>query len=357
LLLVDPETHALEHSAVDVLGRLPALPTRAAAACGETYSALIELVSPVCTEVGQAVGTLAAARQRLGAAGATVIGSGLHPAGEFGDVIHYPSPRYRLIAEEMRGLLSRTPTCAVHVHVGMPDAEAAIRACNGLRTHLPLLQALSANSPFWHGRDSGLASARAQVFRAFPTAEIPATFASFDEYAERVETLVTASDLPDYTFLWWDIRPHPALGTVEVRMMDSQSSLGEIAGLAALVHALSRHAVETQESWEDRDVLMESSFRAARDGLDATLWYDGALRPVREIARETVQLARPYARELGCDAALEEVERTLVEGNGAVRQRAAFERGGLPGLLAELVEETTVAEREVERLSAAGGRI
>jgi carboxylate-amine ligase len=236
----------------------------------------------------------------------------------------------------------------------MPDGEAAIRACNGLRAHLPLLQALSANSPFWHGRDSGLASARAQVFRAFPTSEIPAVFASFDEYAERIEMLVAAADLPDYTFLWWDIRPHPVLGTVEIRTMDSQSSLDDVAGLAALVHALACHAVEKGAPWEDRDVLMESSFRAARDGLDATLWYDGALRPVTEIARETVQLARPYARELGSDSALEEVERMLVDGNGAIRQRAAFAHGGLPNVLAQLAEETKQSGREAVRLSGAG---
>jgi glutamate---cysteine ligase / carboxylate-amine ligase len=357
LLLVDPVTHALEHSAVEVLERFPALPPRGAVACGETYSALVELVSPVCADVEEAVASLAAARQRLRGAGATAIGAGLHPAGEFGDVVHFPSRRYRLIADEMRGLLSRTPTCAVHIHVGMPDAEAAVRAFNGLRSHLPLLQALSANSPFWHGLDSGLASARAQVFRAFPTAEIPATFASFDEYAGHVARLVAASGLPDYTFLWWDIRLQPVLGTVEVRMMDSQSSLDEVAGLAALVHALARHAVEDQGSSDDRDVLMESSFRAARDGLEATLWYEGALRPVPEIAQETIQLARPYARELGCEAELEAVERMLADGNGAIRQRAAFERDGLAGVLDELVEETARTGHQAVGLGAIGEHI
>lgn len=352
LLLVDPITHALEHSAVQVLGRLP-VPRAGGGAYPETYSAVVELASPISADVTDAVASLAALRGRLRASGATAVGAGLHPDGAFGDVVHFPSERYRLLAAEMRGLLARTPTCALHVHVGMPDSEAAIRACNGLRTHLPLLQALAANSPFWHGRDSGLASARAQVFRAFPTAEIPAVFASFDEYAERVEKLVASGGLPDYTFLWWDVRPHPVLGTVEVRAMDSQSSLGSVAGLAALVHALARHAVEEQGRWENRDVLMQSSFRAARDGLDATLWHQGALRPVTEIARATLDLARPYAREAGSESALEEIERILVDGNGAVRQHAAFARGGLSAVLAELAEETTEDGREAVRLRAA----
>jgi carboxylate-amine ligase len=122
--------------------------------------------------------------------------------------------------------------------------------------------------------------------------------------------------------------------------MDSQSSLRVVAGLVALVHGLARRAVEERGPWERRDVLMESSFRAARDGLEATLWHDGALRPVTEVARNAIELARPYARELGSDCALEEIERVLVEGNGAVHQRAAFARGCLPTVLAELVDET-----------------
>jgi glutamate---cysteine ligase / carboxylate-amine ligase len=356
LLLVDPVTHALDHAAVEVLGRL-AVPPDEGAALPEAFSALLELTTPVCSEAGEAVAALAGLRGHLQAAGVTTIGSGLHPEGAFGDVVHYPSERYRLIAEDMRGLMSRTPTAALHVHVGMPDAEAAIRACNALRTHLPLFQALAANSPFWHGLDSGMASARAHVFRALPSSEIPPAFGSFDEYAENVELLTTAGGLPDYTFLWWDIRPHPVLGTIEVRAMDCQSSLDDVAGLAALVHALAVRAVESRGPWEHRNVLTESSFRAARDGLDATLWHDGAFRSVPEIAREAVQLALPYARELGCDGELEEIERMLVEGNGAARRRAAFARGGMPEVLADLVDETMHPARAGMKLGAAGERL
>jgi glutamate---cysteine ligase / carboxylate-amine ligase len=339
LVLVDPHTHALDHGAVDVIDRLT-VPSGEGGVYPEAYAAVVELVSPVCEDAPCAVAALGRLRRRLHGIGATAIGSGLHPDGAFGDVEHFPGERYRLIADEMRGLQARTPTCALHVHVGMPDAEAAIRAFNEMRSHLPLLQALAANSPFWYGRDSGLASARAQVFRALPRSEIPPAFSSFDEYAECTKALVAAGGMPNYTFVWWDIRPHPILGTLEIRAMDSQSSLGNAAGLAALVHSLARMAVEEHGPWEHREVLMESSFRAARDGLDATLWHDGALRPVPEIARATVERARPYARELGSEDALEEIERILIEGNGAARQRAAFASGGMTEVLAELVEET-----------------
>jgi carboxylate-amine ligase len=339
LLLVHADGHGLAHTAGEVLARLSTSPGEGTAQ-PEAYAEVVEMASPVCSDAAEAAGCAGVLRARLRATGATAIGAGLHPTGAFGDVVHFPSPRYRRVASEMRGLQTRTPTCALHIHVGMPDAEVAIRVCNALRTHLPLLQALAANSPFWHGRDSGLASARAQVFRAFPRSEIPAAFASFDEYAERVGALVAAGDLPDYTWLWWDIRPHPRLGTVEVRALDSQSSLRTVAGITALVHALAHWAVDQRGPWEDREVLMESSFRAARDGLDATLWHDGALRPAAEVARMTLNLARPHAREIGSDAALEEIDRLLAEGNGATRQRAAFERGGIPAVLTHLVDET-----------------
>jgi glutamate---cysteine ligase / carboxylate-amine ligase len=348
LLLVDPVTHALDHNTMEVLERLSLDPLEGAA-FPDSYAGLVELATPICTDASHAAGCVAALRQRVRAVGATAIGAGLHPTAAFGDVVHVPGARYRLIAAEMRGLQARTPTCALHVHVAMPDPDTAIRACNALREHLPLLQALAANSPFWHGRDSGLASARAQVFRAFPRSEIPPAFASYDEYAESVEAVAAAGDLPDYTYLWWDIRPHPVLGTVEVRAMDSQSSLRSIAGLTALVHALARWAAEQRGPWERRQVLMESSFRAARDGLDATLWHNGALCPAVDVARATVELARPHAVELGSDAALEEIERLLIEGNGATLQRAAYARGGLPALFAHL-------ERETAQLDAASAR-
>lgn len=340
LLLVDPVTYGLDHGAEAVLSRL-SIPASEGAAAPEAYAALVELTSPICTNASEAVASCARLRGHLRAAGATVIGTGLHPTGEFGDTVQFPSDRYRLLMSEMRGLLGRTPTCALHVHVGMPDAETAIRAYNALRSHLPLLQALSANSPFWHGHDSGLASARAQVFRGFPRSEIPPAFSSFDEYAEVVGELTAAGELRDYTFLWWDIRPHPMLGTVEVRALDSQSTIASVAGIVALVHSLARWAAEQRGPWAPREVLMESSFRAARDGIDATLWHDGAMRPVTEIARETLELARPHARELGSDRALEEIERLLTYGDGASRQRAAFACGGMTAVLRQLARETT----------------
>jgi carboxylate-amine ligase len=341
LILVDPSSRALSHAGVDVLARMDGADADGFAH-PDTYSALIELASPVARDAGEGVGALSALRARVRAAGGTTIGVGIHPDGAFGDVEHVDEPRYDRIVEQLQGLIRRTPTCALHVHVGMPDAATAIRVFNGLREQLPVLQALAANSPFWHGRDSGLATARAQLFRGYPRAEIPRAFHSYDDYAETVAGVVAAGDLPDYTFLWWDIRPHPRLGTVEVRAMDSQSALWSAAGLAALVHGLARAEAASPAAsvWLPREVLMEASFTAARDGLLARLPMDGALRPAPEVARAAVERARPHAAELGSADALEGIERILVEGNGADRQRAAHARGGMPALLDLLVAES-----------------
>lgn len=342
LLLVDPVTHALSHTAVETLERL-VVPAGAGSAHPDTYAALVEFASPVCATAVDGVGALDRLRAALRATGATAIGAGIHPDGARGDVVHHPAPRYAAIHEQLRGLLRRTPTAALHVHVGMPDAEAAIRACTALRELLPLLQALAAASPWWHGADSGLQSARAQLFRGYPRADIPRAWSSFEDYVDDVVAVVEAGDLPDYTFLWADLRPHPRLGTVEVRAMDAQPSLRDALGLTALVRAVAAQGAREGGPWpvpSTREALEESSFRAARDGLAATLWHDGALRPVPEIARWWTARVRDVAAELGDADALTEIERLLRDGGSADRQRAAHARGGMPALLAHLAAET-----------------
>jgi carboxylate-amine ligase len=241
----------------------------------------------------------------------------------------------------MRGLVSRSPTAALHVHVGMPDPETAIDVCNRMRAHLPLLQALAAHSPFWHGRDSGLASARSAVFRAFPRSVIPPTFAGWEHYNEVVRWCEAAGDLPDYSYLWWDLRPSPRLGTIEVRAMDAQARLESVAGLAALIHGLAAACADGDEEFAPPpEALMESSFRAARDGIDATIWWRGTLRPIVEVGRDALEIARPYAREFDGEDALEEIERILREGGGADRMRSSYAAGGMRALLARLADET-----------------
>ena len=340
LLLVDPHDRRLVPVAERVL---PAMDVPTGAAAHEAYAAEIELRSPVCRRVEEAVEALAVRRDAARDAGATLMGAGVHPTARLGDAALVAGERYRRVDEEMRGLIRRTPECALHVHVGMPDAETAIRAANGLRVHLPLLQALSANSPWWFGADSGLASARFSLVRAYPGRGVPPAFRDFEDYAARVEEAMAAGGLDDYTFLWWDVRPHPRLGTVEVREMDAQAPLEDVAALAALVHALARYEAERAPGPVppvSEEAIAWSSFRAARDRTSATILHGGALVPLELAARETVARVRAEAREVGADRALEGIERILRRGGGADRQRTAHARGGLDAMLALLVDDT-----------------
>jgi glutamate---cysteine ligase / carboxylate-amine ligase len=222
----------------------------------------------------------------------------------------------------------------------MPDPATAVRAFNGLRRWLLLLAGLSAASPYWFGADSGMASSRAALVRAYPGRGVPPVLRDFDDYSERLAEIAAGGGPADYTLVWWDVRLHPRLGTVELRELDAQSRLGDVAGLAALVRGLAAHEAESSDDSPAAAALEWSSFRAARDGLGAEILHGGALAPLTDAARDALELALPHAREVGDDGALEGVERILREGGGAERQRAAHAKGGAEDLLEQLVEET-----------------
>ena len=338
LLLVEPDTHELAHVGEEVIRRM-AVPESSAGP--EAYSAEVELRSAPHESAGQAALELRALRARAREVGGVLLGMGVHPTARFGDVRLTTGERYRLLEENMRGLVRRTPECAFHVHVGMPDADSAIRAHNGLREHMPLFQGLTANSPFWFGQDSGLQSARYALTRPFPPRGVPRPLRDMAEWEEVTHAAVAAGGYVDYTSLTWDMRPHPRLGTVEVREMDVQSRVEDAAALGALIQGLAAAAVEGKvPQGTPSEALNEASFRAARDGLGARVPRDGALVPLREAARAALDEARRPARELGSDGALEGMERILREGCAAKRRREAHSRGGMAALLAEAVSET-----------------
>lgn len=333
LLLVDPVTHALSHSSSRVL---EALGDTTSDIKHDLYEAQIEIASPPSADAGDAIRALRAHRREVANVGAVLLGAGVHPSAAFGDVAIVDQERYTRELGNLRGIVQRTPDCALHVHVGLPDDETSITVYNTLREHLPLLVGLAGNSAFWHGEDSGFDCTRMVLRRAYPRTEVPPSFRDWADYEETVERVLEAGQVPDYTFLWWDVRPHPKLGTVETRVMDAQSSLRDVEALSALVHGLSCHAGEHGAPRSSaREALAESAFRATRDGVGATLWSDGRLRPLAELAAEAVELARPYAGD-----AADDVMRIVREGNGADRQRASFARGGMAEVLAELVAET-----------------
>ena len=312
----------------------------------ELFSSMLESNSQVCSDASEAIVALAEMRRQMLHQGPRLIGSGVHPDVRAGEANVTGAPRYDEIKEDLQGIL-RTPICGQHVHVGMPDQESALRAYNGIRTHIPLLNALAANSPFWFGHDSGLASARTVIFRSYPRAAMAPEFDDFEHFSRVTREVCAAAGLDDYTHIWWDARIHPALGTVEVRALDAQFDLRRAAGLAALVHCLTRtEADRGQDGIPSREALAESSFQATRHGLNAELLDRDANRvPARELARRAVEEASECAEELGCERELSGIELILEEGNGAELQRRAFDEGGMDGLLEFLARESETLDR------------
>ena len=162
----------------------------------------------------------------------------MHPTTVWQETRISGGERYQQLYASLRELARREPTFALHVHVAVADPEDAVRAMNGLRAHLPLLLALSANSPFWQGRETGLASTRTPMFGAFPRVGLPRAFADYDDYVESIDLLMRCGAFPEPTFLWWDVRLQPRWGTVEVRIMDAQTTVDDSAALVALVQSL-----------------------------------------------------------------------------------------------------------------------
>jgi carboxylate-amine ligase len=339
LLLVDARQLQLAHVADQLLTRVQ-LPRQRID--HEAFLAEIEVRSEPATSVGEAVGQLAegraaavAAGAQLGGAGATIMAAGLHPEAELFDVELVQTERYERVERQMQGLIKRTPECALHVHIGVPDTDAAVAAMNGLRERLPLLHGLGANSPFWFGADSGMASSRAAVIRAYPGRGIPPVMRSWEQYLSCLDAVRAGGGPTDHTMVWWDARPQPRLGTVELREVDVQTDLESAAAIAALTRAIVRRAVEAPpRETAPEQALHWSSFRAARDGLDAEIYHEGSARPLREVAESVLSTLS------GADPELEGIERIVREGGGADRQRAAHESGGMPALLRYLANGT-----------------
>ena len=338
LFLVDPATGAQINASTAVQERVGPVDGTVER---ELHACQLELITEVCESTGEAIDALDGLRRAVVATGAGLLGSGTHPSGEEGDAEITDKERYERI-RDLLGDAVATPVGGLHIHVGMPDPDTAIRAFNGLRRHLPLLQALAANSPFRHGRDTGLASAREVTIRGWPRSGAPRAMRDFEDFCVTATLLARAADVPDYTWFWWKLRPHPRLGTVEIRALDAQASLEDTAALVALTHCLARHAAESEPGVDPLpEVLEEGMFRAARFGVGAELPDpDGRLRPVAELLEAALDDAGGYADALGCAAALDELPALVRRGGGAGRQRAAHEIGGMGRSLRELTALT-----------------
>ena len=289
-------------------------------------------------------------RRAVIATGAGLLGSGTHPSAAEGDAEITDKERYERI-HDLLGDAAATPVGGLHIHVGMPDAETAIRAFNGLRRQLPLLQALAANSPFRHGRDTGLASAREVTMSGWPRSGVPRAMRDFEDFCAISSLLSRAADVPDYTWFWWKLRPHPRLGTVEIRALDAQASLKDTASLVALVHCLARDAASAGPAVDPPAEVLEEGIvprRALGRRAASCPMPTAACARCPSCSRRRSRRPRPMPRTRLRRGA-RRAPALLGRGGGAGLQRAAHEIGGMHAMLRELTELTaagTAAPRE-----------
>ncbi|MEO8106092.1 MAG: glutamate--cysteine ligase [Actinomycetes bacterium] len=354
LELVDRDSRELTSGASEILAEITPVPGEEhPKAKHELLESTIEIITGICSTVAEAredlAGTLkevqvAAAKRNLG-----VMCSGTHPITDWETQQISPNPRYAALVEQMQWLARRLQIFGVHVHVGVRAPEKAIPINNALMMYIPHFLALSASSPYWVGSDTGLASARSKVFEGLPTAGLPYSLSGWDAFEEYMETLITSKTIESIREVWWDIRPHPNFGTVELRICDGIPTLDEISVIAAMAQSL----VESFDRQLDKGytlpqprmwLVRENKWRAARYGLDAEIVVDDLgqnVKPIKEAILELAEDLEPIARKLGCAEELMQVERLMELGASYQRQRAtaAAADGDLRMVVDELLRE------------------
>jgi carboxylate-amine ligase len=318
----------------------------------ELMQCQVELATSPCASTEDALAELAALRADAVRAaaldGVRVAGAGTHPFSLAEEQAITSRDRYRELLAALRYPARRELCFGMHVHVSIQDADKAVRVIEGLLPELPLLLALSASSPFWRGAPSGLFSTRTAIFQAMPRSGVPPAFAGYEEFACGVELLGDAGLVPDHSQLWWDVRPHPRFGTVEVRCMDAQAGVVDAVALAGLVQALVRHLGRRYDQGElfadaDRLVVAENRWQAARHGLHARFAVPGSrgAAPAREALVALLDRIADDAEAVGAAWALDHVAWRAHAGTSADRQlRLARAGRSLPQIVSLLADET-----------------
>ena len=345
--LVDPQTLLLVPRFELLRDAAASDPVLAASIAGELISSEIEIRSGAGSDVEDARSRQAGARRRLfalaGEHGVALGATGTHALSDYREQQVIDTDHYHRVEDGLKYVAWRNNTFSVHVHVGVRGSDRAVLVCDRLRPILPLLLALSANSPYIDGRDSGLHSGRSQTFtKSFPRCGIPDVFGTWQAWADYVELLVRTGSIVEFTQLWWSVRPHHDFGTVEVRICDAQSTADEADGLAALIVACVRRAAAEVDAGETPPdiparLIEENMWRAIRHGLDGRLLDLEAQRIDEFPAAETLERLNAWA---GADV-------TLPAYNGAQRQRRMIEDGATPAeVYAECLAETQATYSE-----------
>jgi carboxylate-amine ligase len=364
LQLIDAHSRLLRQDSDAVLAALPGLD-----ASGEhphirheLMQSTVEIVTGICSTVSEAKADLGKAIeefQRIAEdRGILLACSGTHPVSNWRDAKMAPIARYAELVEQMQWLARRIQTFGVHVHVGLRDSAKAIPVVNALAGYLPHFLALTASSPFWNGQDTGLASTRAIIFGDLPTAGPPPRLSSWSDFEEYMDTLLRAQTIRSIKEVWWDVRPHPDLGTVEIRMFDGLPTAREVGMAAALAQSLVQlfdgqldrgYQLPSPSSW----IVRDNKWRATRYGLDATVITDesGTTAPLRDDLYELVHELEPTAYRLGCLDELQVASEVLEYGASYERQRAILAHTGemtdvVDALVTEFTEDRFVIPGE-----------
>jgi len=364
LQLVDASTRMLRQDAREVLAALPGLTEEGEhpKIRHELMQSTIEVVTGICSTVSEIKDDLSATISQLeritGRRGTMLACAGTHPVSDWRDAKMAPIQRYAELVEQMQWLARRIQTFGVHVHVGIRDGSKAIPIVNALAAYLPHFLALTASSPYWNGQDTGLASSRAIVFGGLPTSGPPQPLTDWTDFEEYMDTLLRAGTIRSIKEVWWDIRPHPDFGTVEIRMFDGVPTLREIGMTAALSQSLVQlmdtqldrgYKLPTPPAW----VVRDNKWRATRYGLDAIVITDdsGSTAPLRDELYELTRELQPVADRLGCGPELGVVTEVLDGGASYERQRAIVASGGglgdvVDALVTEFAEDRFVVPGE-----------
>ncbi len=305
----------------------------------ELFDCTVEAITGVCETVGEAradlEGSFATLRSAAKDRDLGLLSAGTHPFSDWQDLVVSPNERYARLLDQMQWPARRLAITGVHYHVGVRSAEKSIAVMNALTDYLPHFLALSSSSPFWHGVDTGMASARTKIFEGLPTAGLPPSLSGWVEFEDLMGTFISARAISTVREIWWDIRPHPDFGTIELRMCDAMPTTTEIVALAALAQSL----VEWFDGLMDRGytlprpsdwLVRQNKWLAARFGLEAELILDhrGRRSPLRVAVDEVVDELMPVARRLGCAEELGLVRKLVDVGSSAERQRAVYAAGG-----------------------------
>jgi glutamate---cysteine ligase / carboxylate-amine ligase len=346
LMIVDSESYALAN-AIEAL-----LDDSDDDIRPELMESVLEIATQPCKDTREAGDQLRALRRRASERAAAqnlcVGAAGTHPFAMWEDQRIVARPRYRDLISALRFVARQEIIFGLHVHVGIDDPEKAIHVANGMRVHVPLLLALSANSPFWRGDATGLASTRMPIFRAFPRVGIPPFYADWEDFARRIGFMVESRVIEDYTYLWYDVRPHPNLGTVEIRAMDVQTRVEHTLALTALIQAMVKELAEHFEAGVElspypHEMLDENKWLAARHGLEGELvdLPDRTRVSAKHLVARLRDRLREHAEDLGALSEFDAIDDILERGNGAYRQQVVYEANrDLTEVVREIVART-----------------